>query len=94
MWFYTAVGVSDSQKGDNFRVIDRVFDGPFNMGVGGRIKSQKNGLVTGALFFSSPRLAFLLRSFCASLKMPRSPCLAHKAPVMQATVKKNYYENI
>jgi len=62
------------------------------VGVGGW-KSQKNGLVTGALFFSSLRLA-LSRSFCASLKMPRSPCLAHKAPVIQATVKKNYYENI
>ena len=30
LWFYAAVGVSDSQKGDNFRVIDHVFDGPFN----------------------------------------------------------------
>ena len=37
------------------------------MGVGGR-KSQKNGLVTGASFFSSPRLTlcarFALRSKC------------------------------
>ena len=46
------------------------------------------------------RFMFLLpssyasRSFRASFKMLRSPRLAHKAPAMQATVKKNYKENI
>ena len=70
-----AVGVSGSQRGDNFRVIDRVFVGFFNItlvksilvGVGGR-KSEKNGLVTGASCFSFPRLTlrarFALRSKC------------------------------
>ena len=28
---YAAVGVSGSQKGDNFRVMDRVFIGPFDI---------------------------------------------------------------
>ena len=84
---YAAVGVSGSQKGNKFRVMDRLFIGPFNItvrqsifvGVGGR-KSQNNGLFTGALFF-------LLPSSRASLKMPRWHRLAHKAPVMQAIVE-------
>ena len=63
------------------------------LGVGGRIKSQKNGLVTDALFFCSPRLA--LRSKCrvrhAWLIKRLSSAVLHS---MQATVKKNYYENI
>ena len=75
---YAAVGVSGSQKGNI---------GPFNItachsifvGVGGG-KSENSGLFTGALFF-------LLPSSRASLKMPRLYRLAHKAPVMQASVE-------
>ena len=48
----------------------------------GEWRSQNNGLVTGALFFLLPSS----RTLC---KMPRSPCLAHKAPVMQTKSKKN-----
>ena len=49
------------------------------MGVGGR-KSQNNGLFTGALFL-------LLPSSRASRKIPRLHRLAHKTPVMQASVE-------
>ena len=38
---------------------------------------------TGALFFSSPRLALRAR-VCALREILRSPRLAHKAPVMPA----------
>ena len=48
----------------------------------GEWRSRNNGLVTGALFF-------LLPSSCTLCKMPRSPCLAHKAPVMQTNSQKN-----
>ena len=50
------------------------------MGVSVR-NSKNNGLRTGALFFSSPRLALVSR------EISRSPRLAHKAPVMQAMDK-------
>ena len=42
-------------------------------------KSQDNELVTGAVFF-------LLPLSCSLCKMPHSPHLAHKVPVMQAIV--------
>ena len=67
--------------------MDRLFIDPFNItavnqylwGVGGR-KSQNNGLFTGALFFSSPSSRTLR-------KTPRWHRLAHKAPIIQASVK-------
>ena len=48
-----------SQKCDNFRVMDRVLVGPFDIAVsrfcrrkvGGRARTMDNGLGTGALFF-------------------------------------------
>ena len=67
--------------------MDRVLIGPFDIiavnqyfvGVGGR-KSQNNGLVTGDLLFSHP----LVSRASLSREMPRSPRLAHKAPILQA----------
>ena len=51
-------------------------------------KRQNNGLLTDTLFFSPPLVSALcsshsLHSSHASCKMPCSPCLAHRAPVMQ-----------
>ena len=78
---YAAVDVSDSQKDDNFRVMDRVLIGPLRLppsvNICGR-RCQNNGLVTGAIFFLFPGSR-------ASGKMPRSPRLTHNTPVMQAT---------
>ena len=95
-----AVGVSGSQKGDNFRVIDRLFvvfflTSPPLVNTCGRRWEEEPEKWTG-----NRRFIFLLpssygsRSFRASLKMSRSPCLAHEVPVMEATVTKNYNENI
>ena len=47
--------------------------------------SKNNGLRKGGLFLSSPRLA--LR---APREISRSPRLAHKAPVMQASLRQLY----
>ena len=95
-----AVGVSGSQKGDNFRVIDRLFvvfflTSPQLVNTCGRRWAEEPEKWTGnrRFIFLFPS-SYASRSFRASLKMPRSPCLAHKAPVMQATVNKNYHENI
>ena len=78
---YAAVSVSGSQKGNNFRVMDRLFIGPFNItAVSQVLKSLNNALVTGALFV-------LLPSSRASRKMPRLHRLAHKVPVTQPSVE-------
>ena len=64
---YAAVGVSGSQKGDNFRVTARVLTAwsfwhhrrqSVLVGVGGQ-KSQNNWLVTEALFFLLPSTRFV-----------------------------------
>ena len=88
-----AVGVSGSQKGGNFRVIDRVFVGffltlPPLVNTCGRRWAEEREKWTG-----NRRFMFLLPSsyasgsFRTSLKMLRSPCLAHKVPVMAGYCK-------
>ena len=48
------------------------------------VEIASNGLVTGALFFFSPPLVSRFALSLALRKMPRSPLLDHKAPVMRA----------
>ena len=84
--FYAVIGVSGSQKGDNFWVMDHVLTSPPSVNTCGHRWADELEKWTG-----NRRFIFLLTLSCtsdssrASRKMPRSPCLAHKAPVMQAT---------
>ena len=57
---YAAVGVSGSQKGDNFPVMDRVFLGPFDVTAFSLFlwaAEPEQWTGNGAIFFSSPRLS-------------------------------------
>ena len=62
---YAAVGVSGSQKGDNFLVMDRVFVGPFDVTAFGHFlwaEEPEQWIGNGRLFFSSlVSLAFRTR---------------------------------
>ena len=82
---YAAVGVGGSQKGETFQVMDRGLIGPFDITAVSQYLwayirwAEEAEQGTGSRCF-----IFHPTSSCALRKMPRLPCLAHKAPVMQA----------
>ena len=82
---YAAVSVSGSQKSENFRVMDRVLIGPFDITAVSQYLWTKVGRrarimdwLQALYFFSSTRFA---------REMQRLPRFAHKAPVMQAKIQ-------
>ena len=83
---YAAVGVGGSQKGETYRVLNCGLIGPFDITAVSQYlwayirwaKEPEQG--TGKRCFN----IFLPTSSCALCKMACLPCLAHKAPVMQA----------
>ena len=78
---YAAVSDSGSQKGDNFRVKDRVslvlLTSLLSVKICGRRWAEESEQWTGYKLF-----IFLLPSSRASRKTPRLPRLAHKVPVL------------
>ena len=93
--FYAVVGVSGRKKGDNFRAMDRVLIGPFDITAYGNLvprgeRTCERGCTCGGRWAEEPeqwtgrgkRFIFLLPSFRASCKMPRLARLAHKARVI------------
>ena len=83
---YAAVGVGGSQKGETYRVLDCGLIGPFDITAVSQYlwayirwgEEPEQG--TGNRCFN----IFRPTSSCALCKMACLPCLAHKAPVMQA----------
>ena len=83
--FYAVVGVPGSQKGYNFTVMDRVLIGLFDITAVSqylwRRWAEESEQWTGNRRFIFRPLSSRASHPCS---MPRSPSLAHKAPVMQA----------